>query len=228
LISQMGSMAAAWLMQAAVAAQGAQTTPEPLWKWWLKLASSILAPLLSTAGSIYVAWRVFHWQGSKDREAWIRDEKKMEWSAILTSLTTLDIGLPQPNSTFELRWVELTEHLPQQCRNVLAAMKNAIFISEALEDEKLSANFSEFATKAIDTIASIRRLLDESLELNQSVKEAQEEYSNEQVRAWNRQIMVKWKQRGAHYEQLFGEFHKQADRIRKIARTTLSSPGAKR
>jgi hypothetical protein len=52
------------------------------------------------------AWRVFRWQGAKDRGAWIRDQERAEWSAILSGLTAVDIKIPHVFSNLD--WVKLT------------------------------------------------------------------------------------------------------------------------
>ena len=56
----------------------AQAAPEPDWKWWVSALAPWIGPLLSGVVSIYVAWRVFRWQGEKEHSSWVRDQKKAE------------------------------------------------------------------------------------------------------------------------------------------------------
>ena len=63
-----------------------QAASEPEWKWWLSALAPWVGPLLSGAVTIYIAWRVFNWQGEKDRKQWIRDQKKAEWVELLDAI----------------------------------------------------------------------------------------------------------------------------------------------
>jgi hypothetical protein len=69
--------------------------PEPEWKWWLKLLAEVVGPLISTAGSIYVAWRVFRWQGKKDRDQWARDQRVTEWKSLVELTAEFEQIMPE-------------------------------------------------------------------------------------------------------------------------------------
>ena len=89
------------LTQAPVVVQCAQAAPEPEWKWWLGVLAPWIGPLLSGVVSIYVAWRVFHWQGKKDREQWLRDQKRVEWRELLDKVSAVSkpMTLARPKGT---------------------------------------------------------------------------------------------------------------------------------
>jgi len=127
------------IKQAPFVVQCIQAAPEPSWKWWLTLSAAIFGTLLSTVGSIYVAWRVFRWQGAKDRKAWIRDQERAEWSAILSGLTAVEAKMPHVFSNLD--WPKLTAGMLQELRNVIPAMRNALFVAEELEKTGLVAGF---------------------------------------------------------------------------------------
>ena len=60
-----------------------QATQEPGWRWWFGALAPWVGPLLSGVVSIYVAWRVFRWQGEKDHTQWILDQKAVEWRTLI-------------------------------------------------------------------------------------------------------------------------------------------------
>jgi hypothetical protein len=183
--------------------QCVESAHEPAWKYWLTFSGSFLGPLLSAAASIYVAWRVFGWQAQKDRATWIRDQQRSEWSAILSSLTTVDMRLPQVFTNLD--WSEMTEGLLVELRNVIPAMRNAVFIAEALETENLIESYSSFVSDAAERIKKIEdcNALMASAETENVVK----------IEA------LKW--RPDAYRELFKGFHAEADKIRRVARAAL-------
>jgi hypothetical protein len=211
------SMVAAFvdkLVQAPVVMQCPKPIPEPEWKWWAKLAAEIFGPLLSTAGSIYVAWRVFRWAGTKDRENWVRDQKRAEWSTILSSLTAVDIKMPHVFSNLD--WGKLTEGLLQELRNVLPPMRNAMFIAEELETENLEAGFRAFVSEAAEKIKAINNL-------NEFLLTPSGLTSIADIAALNTVKLGKMSKRETAYGDLYDEFHAQANKIRKTARSAVST-----
>jgi hypothetical protein len=89
MMLHVGALAAVFVdqvTQAPVVVKCVQTAPEPEWKWWLGALAPWVGPILSTAGSIYVAWRVFRWQGKKDRAHWLLDQKKAAWSQLMDAI----------------------------------------------------------------------------------------------------------------------------------------------
>jgi len=77
------------LAYAPVMIQCAQSAPEPEWKWWISALAPWIGPLLSGVVGIYVAWKVFHWQGKKDRGQWIWDQKRVEWRELLSGMNSV-------------------------------------------------------------------------------------------------------------------------------------------
>jgi hypothetical protein len=71
---------------APVMANCAQSAPGPDWKWWVSALAPWIGPLLSGMVSIYVAWRVFRWQGEKEHNSWVRDQKKAEYRELVDLL----------------------------------------------------------------------------------------------------------------------------------------------
>jgi hypothetical protein len=91
MILHAASMIAVFVDQAKQAQCAVQCIPavqEP-WKWWFGALAPWIGPLLSGVVSIYVAWKVFHWQGKKDRAQWVLDQKKAEWSALLRGVANV-------------------------------------------------------------------------------------------------------------------------------------------
>ena len=130
------------VQQAPIVIQSVQATPESEWKWWLKLIAEILGPLLSTAGSIYVAWRVFHWQGRKDREQWARDQKREEWKHLIQLTAEYEQVMPlgQPGSST----VEAVRHkvLPL-CDRIGQLTSEALFIAPTLSAAEIRLRLSQ-------------------------------------------------------------------------------------
>jgi len=130
------------VQQMPVVLQCAQAAPEPGWKWWLKLIAEILGPLLSTAGSIYVAWRVFQWQGRKDREQWVRDQKREEWKRLIQLAAEYEqimpLGKPGSSAVEAVR----SEVLPL-CDRIGHLVSEALFIAPALFADQIRSKLSQ-------------------------------------------------------------------------------------
>jgi hypothetical protein len=130
------------VQQAPVVIQSVQTTPEAEWKWWLKLIAEILGPLLSTAGSIYVAWMVFHWQGRKDREQWVRDQKREEWKRLIQLAAEYEelmpLGKPGSSAVEAVR----NDVLPL-CDRIRRLVSEALFIAPVLSADEIRSRLSQ-------------------------------------------------------------------------------------
>ena len=91
MIHHAASMAALFvdqLAQAPVEVQCAQqAAASPEWKWWISALAPWVGPLLSGVVSIYVAWKVFHWQDKKEHRRWFLDQKRQEWRELLSALS---------------------------------------------------------------------------------------------------------------------------------------------
>jgi hypothetical protein len=83
------------VQQAPILVQCASTPTDPAWKWWLGALAPWMGPLLSGAVSIYVAWRVFRWQGKKDRDQWVRDQKVAEWKSLVELVAEFEQIMPE-------------------------------------------------------------------------------------------------------------------------------------
>jgi len=190
----------------------AQAACEPDWKWWLKLLVDILGPLLSTAGSIYVAWRVFRWQGAKDRAAWVHDREMAEWSTVLSALTAVDMRMPHVFNNMD--WPTLTDGLLQEFRSILPAMRNAVFIADELDNEGLIGGFRVFVGDSAEKIERINNLT--------AVISGPGAYESVSAYAEANKIKLQnIEKREAAYRELYDQFHGHAARIRKIARKSL-------
>ena len=106
---------------------------------------------------------------------------------------------------FDLDWSKMTEGLLVEFRNVLPAMRNAVFIAEALETENLIETYSSFVSDAAVRIKKIEdcNALMASAETENIVK----------IEA------LKW--RPDSYREFFKGFHAEADKIRQVARAAL-------
>jgi hypothetical protein len=209
---------AVWIdvVQAPLVVQYAQAVPDPWWKWWLPLLISILAPLLSAAASIYIASKVFRSQSGKDRQQWVRDQEKGEWSAILVRLTAVDVRLPHVFNNPD--WFTLTNGLLQEMRNALPAMRNAVFIAEHLERDNLIVEARTFVSNAAERI----KLIDQ---INLMLFNLPTEGPPERMAEVNIRRIMEANRRLASYQLLVSEFNSLAKRIRKAARSALLSTG---
>lgn len=189
-----------------------QAAKDPEWKWWLTFVASVLGPLLSTVGSIYVAWKVFSWQGSKDRAAWVRDQEKSEWSSVLASLTLVDMKLPHVFANLD--WFTMTDGMLQDLRNVLPSMRNALFIAGTLEKRGVVQDYVSFVSSAAEWIWEIR-------DLNEMIKSPPTPHSIEDASALNALRIKDMQKREKIYVELRQGFHSQANRIRSIARAVM-------
>jgi len=141
--------------QSQPAAQCAQAAPEPTLKWLMPTIVQTVVSLASiTAGVMIAVWsfrknrQSEHEQWARNQKAeheqWIRDQAKSEWGAILTILTVADVKLPHVFGNVE--WDTMKDGMLLDLRNVLPVMRNAIFISDALEEAKIIENFRDFVS----------------------------------------------------------------------------------
>jgi hypothetical protein len=135
-----------------------QSVPEPEWKWWIGALAPWIGPLLSGVVSIYVAWRVFRWQGEKDRNAWIRDQKKAEWRELFSAMMEVRKEFPQIYEEkivgdLASRWNEI-EH-----RIDAIEIMPFIFIRQKLIAVTFYKDWSDFKEKASKDIASMPQLI---------------------------------------------------------------------
>ena len=108
--------------------------------------------------------------------------------------------------------------LLQEMRDVLPAIRNALFIAEELEKGGLMVDFTAFVSGAAEKIEAID-------DLNQFINSLSGLTTPEDAAALNKVKIGKQEKRLAVYKDLFDEFHKQADKIRIVARAALSLAG---
>jgi len=165
------------VQQAPMVAQCVQPAPEPEWKWWLGALAPWVGPLLSGLVSIYIAWRVFRWQGKKDRAQWLLDQKKAEWRELLDLVREccfdLAKGLDQ-RGVFTLE--SKTESLERLTR-VSAVLETRVFIDRSILKPLISQYAAIFASvesrsRATDDSVIVDGLYRDYLALIEAVREA--------------------------------------------------------
>jgi hypothetical protein len=125
-----------------------QSTPDPPWKWWISALAPWIGPLMSGVVSIYVAWKVFRWQGNKDRAQWILDQKKAEWQELLRGAAHMRrvVSLGLENS--ETRAQQIREGLKPAVLELEVSAANCVFLSDFFGDEVKSKRFYSFLRDA--------------------------------------------------------------------------------
>ena len=124
------------------------SVPEPEWRWWFGALAPWVGPLLSGVVSIYVAWRVFHWQGERDRKQWIRDQKKAEWSRLLESVANLYRIMPIENKMSREIADSLKNELKPAIRALRVALANCIFLEEFRHNSEKWKKITDFIKSA--------------------------------------------------------------------------------
>ena len=129
----------------------AQAAPEPDWKWWVSALAPWIGPLLSGLVSIYVAWRVFRWQGEKDHNAWVRDQKTVEWEGLIQAVAEFEEIMPlgQVGSSA----VDATcSKVQPLCNRISHLVSRALFVAPVLSDHGVQ---SEIYQLIVDTESAI-------------------------------------------------------------------------
>lgn len=152
--------------QAPVIFQCVQSAPEPEWKLWMGALAPWIGPFLSGVVSIYVAWKVFHWQGEKDRKQWILDQKKAEWKELFSAITEIQKEFPPIYETESLtigKEEKMAEELANKWKEIeyridVVAMMPFIFIAQKPVDIKFYEDWKDFKEKASDS-ASMPKLI---------------------------------------------------------------------
>src|ERR1039457_70308 len=151
MILHAASMIAVFVDQAKQAQCAVQCIPavqEP-WKWWFSALAPWIGPLLSGVVSIYVAWKVFHWQGKKDRAQWVLDQKKAEWSALLRGVANV---FHITNFTTSNGWNgkianRIATELEQALEEISIAYANCIFLDNFRQNNEGGKKIAEFIKK---------------------------------------------------------------------------------
>ena len=133
---------------------------EPDWKWWLGALAPWVGPLLSGVVSLYVAWRLFRWQGEKDRKQWFRDQKKAEWSRLLEGAANINrIVYLGKTMTREIE-EGLKNELKPAIRALSVALANCIFLEEFRPNSEKGKRITDFIKSAYITSNKISMRLE--------------------------------------------------------------------
>jgi len=200
-----------------------QTTQESWLKQWIPTAVS----LLSIGIGVWIARWSFSASSKRDRVRWGLDQKKAEWSAILSSLTIADIKLPHVFNNVE--WPSMSDGMLQDIRNVLPVMRNTIFIADVLDKGKIIDSFQAFVSDAAEKIEQIKgsnKSIEGSTGLATMLGKMSGTVTTEDIIIENRIKSKHIDDREKIYAELFKGFHEQADKIRKVALVTLHSDKA--
>lgn len=142
------------LSQAPVVIQCEPAAPEP-WKWWFGALAPWIGPLLSGVVSIYVAWRVFHWQGKKDREQWILDQKLEEWRELISVVASVEDSIPVLiDEKLDL------DVLTQAILRVIPYLRNRLFIYKDLQEIEFRKAWIELLKFALSDLSNAKSHLD--------------------------------------------------------------------
>ncbi|MDR3716059.1 MAG: hypothetical protein P4L51_24915 [Puia sp.] len=217
--------------QAPVVVQCAQAPPESWAKWLLPTIVQMVVSLLSIFAGVGIAVRSFrankkseHEQWIRNQEAgheqWLRDQEKAEWSAILSSLTAADVKLPHVFDNVE--WASMSDGMLEDLRNVLPTMRNAIFVSDALEQGNATESFRNFVSEAAEKIKQIK---DFTINIDgmTSTSALIGSLDGPELIALNRLRFQQIADREGAYNDHYLGFHEQANKIRKTAIEALYS-----
>ena len=126
---------------APVMANCAQAAPGPDWKWWVSALAPWIGPLLSGVVSIYVAWRVFRWQGEKEHSSWVRDQKKAEYRELVDLLYDAITVVVRERPGLEFpKDIQLLDNAIQKLARVFA---DRIFIAKRLRESGVNEQWLE-------------------------------------------------------------------------------------
>jgi len=204
-----------------------QATPDSWLKWLLPTIVQTVISLASIAAGVLIAVVSFrknkkteHEQWLRNQKAgheqWVRDQAKAEWSAILSRLTAADVKLPHVFNNLE--WFTMSEGMLQEIRDVLPAMRNAIFVRDVLEQEKVMEGFRDFVSEAAKKIKQIKDFTDNISRVPGAV-------SLSELGDLNKEQIKQIAEREIAYSELYRGFHVQADKIRETAIDALTSSG---
>jgi hypothetical protein len=185
-----------------------QAAPESWLKWLLPTIVQTVVSLASiTAGVLIAVWS-FRKNRQAQHEQWVRDQKKAEWSVVVSKLATVDNNIPFSFSGE--RWLSICDGMLDDLHCVLSSMRNTLFISEEIEKKDITANFTKFVSEAGEKIMRIKGQTGFINNPSQNVDER----------------LVNMENRKNTYREVYDGFHKQSDRIRSIALMAFRSTGA--
>jgi hypothetical protein len=114
-----------------------QNTPEPEWRFWVGAIAPWVGPILSGFVSIYVAWKVFRWQGRKDHQQWVLENKKREWQELISLAAEIEKHMPSVGIGNESIAAVKGSSLDQHLRNMTEATLRCIFIASAADRQRI-------------------------------------------------------------------------------------------
>jgi hypothetical protein len=129
------------LVQGPIVVQCAQSAcPDP------PLARLLLAAIPSIF-ALGIAWMAFHWNRQKERDQWVRDQRRMEWRNLLDSLTSIQEAIPL---TFSEQFLALLrknstavdKHL-LDVTTFKRQMNTLLFAADAVKVIKLAERFDD-------------------------------------------------------------------------------------
>lgn len=141
--------------QARVVVQCARTGSEPEWRFWVTALAPWIGPLMSGVVSIYVAWKVFRWQGKKEHEQWIRDQKKAEWRELLDVVSSSQTDLVRAGIPLE----QIQENAMEESLRA----KEALLAVDRTFDDRLFINpaiIKPFKAQWFSLVDEIKRATD--------------------------------------------------------------------
>jgi hypothetical protein len=218
-----------------------QCVQQTLHESWMK---SMLPTIIQTSislASIGAGVGIAVWSFRKNRQSeqkqwarnqktehqhWIRDQAKAEWSAVLSCLTTAEMKLPHVIHNVE--WLTMSDGMLQDLRNILPVMRNAVFISDVLEQEKVIERLRGFVSEAAEKIKQIKDFtnnINKMAETSALTSGVPGIVPLPELVALNFERFKQIGEREAAYKTLYDGFHDQADKIR---RTAIDDLGASR
>ena len=121
-----------------------QAASSPEWRWWFGALAPWVGPLLSGVVSIYVAWKVFRWQGNKDRKQWVRDQKKAEWNLLLRSVASVYQITDLVNGWNRKTADKIVSELEPALKDVSIARANCVFLDKFRLNSEGGGKIREF------------------------------------------------------------------------------------
>lgn len=114
-----------------------QNAPEPEWRFWVGAIAQWIGPVISGAAGVYVAWKVFRWQGRKDHQQWVLESKKKEWQELVSLAAEIEKHMPSVGIGTELIEAVKGSSLDQHLRNMTQAILKCIFIASAADRQRI-------------------------------------------------------------------------------------------
>lgn len=199
--------------QAPAAALCQQAFVEPGWRWWISSLAPWIGPLLSTAGSVFVAWWVFRRQWKKEQVQWVRDQKKLEWDEIHALVSDVWCIL---HPIFKIKKGELDpitdDTLFYAVRKLRLPLSHTKFITRPFNDSAFQAKFDKF----------FKTVAEKGLEIQGSLDFVRSEQANESNPEAKSKITLQVQDaRFDLVKQLTNEFQEISEQLKGLMKTDL-------